>query len=76
MRWMLVWTWAIADRRVHQGLLIRFERSRAVVVGTVVRLVVMSLVLVGAIIHGGLPGVAVAGCALSLGVIVKPHNRT
>jgi hypothetical protein len=71
MCWMVLWTWAIADRRFHQGLLIRFERSRAVVVGTMVRLVAMGAVLVGALVHGSLPGTAVAGCALSAGVVAE-----
>lgn len=71
MCWMVLWTWAIADRRFHQGLLIRFERSRAVVLGTMVRLVAMLAVLLAGLLHGDLPGTAVAGCALSMGVVAE-----
>ena len=71
MRWMLPWTWAIGDRRLHQGLLIRFERSRAVVVGTLVRLGVMGAVLCAGLISGTVPGVVVAGAALSAGVLAE-----
>lgn len=71
MCWMVLWTWAIADRRFHQGLLIRFERSRTVVVGTMVRLVAMGAVLLGGLLHGDLPGTAVAGGALSAGVVAE-----
>jgi len=71
MQWMTPWTWAIADRRFHQGLLIRFQRSRSVVTGTVVRLAVMGTVLSGGLLWGELPGVVVACSALSTGVIVE-----
>jgi hypothetical protein len=65
---MTLWTWAIADRRFHQGLLIRFDRSGAVGIGTAVRLVVTCSVLLAGILHGGFPGIAVAGCGLVCGV--------
>ncbi len=71
LQWMLPWTWAIGDRRLHQGLLIRFDRSRAVVIGTLVRLAVMGAVLVAGLLHGAVPGVAVAGAALSAGVLAE-----
>src|SRR5690606_3320940 len=38
MQIMVPWTWAIAYRRFQQGVLIRCERSRLVVYGTVIRL--------------------------------------
>jgi hypothetical protein len=68
---MSFWTWAIADRRFHQGLLIRFERSGAVGIGTTVRLVATCSVLLAGILHGGIPGIAVAGCALIVGVTAE-----
>ena len=71
MQWMTPWTWAIADRRFHQGVLIRFGRSRSVVVGTAVRLVCMGTVLGAGLLHGAVPGVVVAGGALSLGVLAE-----
>jgi len=71
MQWMTPWTWAIADRRFHQGVLIRFERSRSVVVGTVVRLLTMGSILLAGLVWGTLPGVLVACSALSIGVIAE-----
>lgn len=35
---MTPWTWAIASRRFHQGVMIRAGRSRMIVIGTMVRL--------------------------------------
>ncbi len=68
---MTPWSWAIADRRFHQGLLIRFGRSKAVGVGTFVRLLVTVSLLAGGIVHGGIPGIAVAASSLSLGVLAE-----
>ncbi|MEZ4427340.1 MAG: hypothetical protein R3A51_06525 [Nannocystaceae bacterium] len=60
---MTPWTWAIASRRFHQGVMIRFGYSRIVGVGTALRLLVSGLSLtVGVLV--GLPGVVVAGCAI------------
>ncbi|MFT4542216.1 MAG: hypothetical protein ACI835_004683 [Planctomycetota bacterium] len=39
MRVMTPWTWAIAQRRFQQGVLIRFGDSKSVSVGTILRLV-------------------------------------
>ena len=68
---MTPWSWAIADRRFHQGLLIRFERSKAVGIGTIVRLIVTGSCLLSGIAYGGIPGIAVAGGSLSLGVTAE-----
>src|SRR3990172_12897385 len=35
---MLPWSWAIAYRRFHQGVLIRFDHSNTVGIGTTIRL--------------------------------------
>ncbi|MHC4992864.1 MAG: hypothetical protein ACYTGC_17975, partial [Planctomycetota bacterium] len=71
MQMMLPWTWAIADRRFHQGVLIRFGRSRAVGVGTLVRLVATCSALFVGYQVGTLPGIVVAAGALSFGVLVE-----
>lgn len=71
LRLMVLWTWAIADRRFHQGALIRFGRSRAVGAGTLVRLAATGLILGGCVWHGGAPGVAVAGIGLTVGVTAE-----
>jgi len=65
------WTWAIGDRRFHQGLLIRFGRSRDVAVGTMIRLVGTAIPLTIGLAVGTLPGVAVAGIAMSCGVLFE-----
>ena len=70
---MTPWTWSIAYRRAHQGLLIRFERSRPVVVGTCVRLAANALVYLAgfALLRLGHtpPGVAVGAAAVACGVL-------
>lgn len=73
LRLMTPWTWAIAYRRTHQGVLIRFERSRPVVIGTVLRLAANATVyLLGfALLGRGLefPGIAVGATAVASGVL-------
>jgi hypothetical protein len=69
LRIMTPWTWSIAYRRFHQGVLIRFGRSRTVGIGTAVRLIADGLVLAGGYLTGSLPGIAVATAAVSAGVI-------
>lgn len=67
---MTPWTWAIADRRTHQGLLIRFGQRSAVAIGTGVRLVATgSVLLVGWLLSA--EGVVVASSALSVGTIAE-----
>jgi hypothetical protein len=66
---MTPWTWSIAYRRFNQGVLIRFGHSRAVSVGTVVRLIADLSILIIGVRLGSIQGVAVAGAAVGLGVI-------
>lgn len=66
---MTPWTWSIAYRRFNQGVLIRFGHSRAVSVGTVVRLTADLAILIAGVRIGTIQGVAVAGTAVGLGVI-------
>lgn len=70
----LPWTWAIAYRRFNQGLLIRHGASRAVGVGTIVRLSCTGSVLaVGLALSGRLPvpGVALGTAAVITGVLAE-----
>ena len=67
---MLPWTWAIADRRFHQGVLIRFGYRSAVAVGTVVRLVATLLVLAAGWLLQ-VEGALLAGAALSISTIAE-----
>jgi hypothetical protein len=68
-RLMIPWTWSIAYRRFNQGVLIRFGHSEAVGVGTGIRLCADGLVLGFGLARGDLPGIVIAGSAVSLGVI-------
>ena len=66
---MTPWTWSIAYRRFNQGLLIRFDQSRAVGVGTAVRLGSNGLVLAVGYAIGSIPGIVVATAAVATGVV-------
>ena len=68
---MTPWTWAIAYRRFHQGVLIRFGHSRAVGVGTLIRLGADGVVLVSGYLIHTLPGIVVATGALAAGVVCE-----
>lgn len=65
---MLPWTWTIAYRRFHQGLLIRFGHSGAVGIGTAVRLVAVSSIALTGLAIGSWPGIVVATTAIAAGV--------
>ena len=65
---MTPWTWSIAYRRFHQGMLIRFGHSRAVSNGTLIRLLVdITVLAIGYFLK--LPGTVVAGSAIAAGVL-------
>ncbi len=68
---MTPWTWAIAYRRFNQGVLIRFGHSRAVSVGTLLRLSSNGLMLAAGYLIGTLPGIVVATGSLATGVVVE-----
>ena len=67
---MLPFTWAIAYRRFHQGLLIRNGRSLTVSVGTVVRLLAL-LLGCGAGLVLGAPGIVVGTLGVVTGVLAE-----
>src|SRR5690554_235933 len=68
---MTPWTWSIAYRRFNQGVLIRFDRSRAVGIGTAVRLGSGWLVLLAGYLIGTLPGIVVGTTAVAVGVVAE-----
>lgn len=71
---MLPFTWAVAERRFHQGLLIRFGRQRQVGIGTVLRLVSMVttiLLLAWFSKRLGIEGAALGALAISVGVVAE-----
>jgi hypothetical protein len=65
------WTWSIAYRRFHQGVLIRFGHSRAVGLGTLLRLGADGLVLAIGYRVGTIPGIVVATSTVIAGVIIE-----
>lgn len=67
----LPWTWAIAVRRFHQGVLIRFGHSRVIVRGTVARLLASWTVLAVGLALGSMPGTAVGAAAIACGVLAE-----
>jgi hypothetical protein len=69
LRIMLPWTWSIAYRRFHQGVLIRFGRSGTVGIGTMIRLSANCTVLIIGYLIGSLPGIVVATSAVATGVV-------
>ncbi len=74
-RWGLLfmtpWTWSIAYRRFQQGVLIRFGGSLKVGLGTLVRFSADAAVLTLGYLWGRIPGIVVAACAMSAGVMVE-----
>lgn len=68
---MTPWTWSIAYRRFHQGVLIRFGHSRQVSIGTAVRLVTDLVVLLIGYRIGNIPGIVVAASTVSAGVVAE-----
>ena len=71
LRIMLPWTLSIAYRRTQQGVLIRFDHSRAVTWGTMVRLATLTLVLALGSWLGRWPGIVVGTCAVACGVMAE-----
>ena len=68
---MLPFTIAVAERRFHQGLLIRFGRQRQVGYGTVIRLIATAIPLGVALAIDSRHGAAFAAAAVSCGVIAE-----
>jgi len=68
---LVPWAWAIAHRRFHQGVLIRYGHSLQVGLGTVVRLTADALVLAIGFSIGSIGGVAIAAATLTAGVLAE-----
>jgi hypothetical protein len=65
------WTIAVAYRRFHQGVLIRFDHSRVVTVGTMLRFGADALVIAAALSIGGIPGSVLATIMMVVGVYTE-----
>ena len=68
--WLLPWTWAIADRRFRQGMLIHFGRREVIAYGTGIRLIATVGMLLFLAEMGAI-GSVVATASLSTGVIIE-----
>lgn len=71
MMFAIPWTFAVAYRRFHQGVMIRFEHSRAVTVGTMLRFSADALVIAIALTVGGVPGSVLATVMMVCGVVTE-----
>lgn len=67
---MLLWTWAIAYRRLYQGLLIWQRKSRWVSYAAYSRLASLAITVVLGVTFA-MPGSLVAGLALDISVVVE-----
>ncbi len=65
------WTWPIAYRRFHQGVLIRFGHSLKVGLGTGARFAADAVVLTTGYLIGDIPGIVIAACTLVAGVVTE-----
>jgi hypothetical protein len=63
--------WAIGYRRFYHGLLIQNGRTRSVALGTIIRLLIMSLSGAGLFLFSPLPGAAVGALSLTIGVLFE-----
>lgn len=68
---MIPWPAAIGYRRFYQGILIRYNLTRRVAYGTVIRLAAMSTTALILFLMTKVDGVIVGACALSAGVVAE-----
>ncbi|OFV83368.1 MAG: hypothetical protein A2W26_06850 [Acidobacteria bacterium RBG_16_64_8] len=65
------WTWSIAYRRFHQGVLIRFGHSLRVGLGTAARFAADAAVLAIGYLIGDVSGIVIAASTLVAGVVTE-----
>jgi hypothetical protein len=76
MQIMLLWTAAIGWRRFCQGLLIRFNQTRKIAWGTLIRLTASGGVAIGLAVWNAWPGVVIGATALMAGVVAEAIYAT
>ncbi len=76
MQIMVPWTAAIAWRRFLQGVMIRFQQTRKVAWGTMVRLTASAGVVVALALGTSWPGVIIGSLALVSGVVAEAIYAT
>ncbi len=68
---LTLWPAAIAYRRFHQGVMIRYGYTRQVSYGTAMRLLTSAGIAIAGLVWGRLDGATVGGLALGAGVIAE-----
>lgn len=68
---MSLWSAAIAWRRFLQGIMIRFDQTKKVAWGTIVRLSATGITVISLAILSGWPGVVIGSVGLMAGVIAE-----
>ena len=68
---LTLWPAAIAYRRFHQGVMIRYGYTRQVSYGTAMRLLTSAGIAIAGLVWGKLDGATVGGLALGAGVIAE-----
>lgn len=68
---LLSWPAAIGYRRFYQGILIRNNKTKLVTVGTVIRLLSMTLTAIVLFVTKVVPGAVAASLSLSVGVSIE-----
>lgn len=76
MKIMVFWSAAIGWRRFLQGILIRFNRTRAIALGTAIRLLASGGTAILLAILSQLPGVLIGALGLMAGVIAEALYAT
>lgn len=76
LRIMTFWSAAIAWRRFLQGIMIRFNQTRKVAWGTVVRLTFSGTTVIVLALWSGWPGVIIGSSALMAGVLAEAAYAT
>lgn len=76
MKIMTLWTAAIAWRRFLQGVMIRFNQTRKIAWGTMVRLAASGGTVAALALGTNLPGVIIGSTALMAGVIAEALYAT
>jgi len=76
MQIMILWSAAIGWRRFCQGILIRFDRTRTIAWGTVVRLTASGGTAVSLAVLSDWPGIVVGAMALMAGVTAEAVYAT
>jgi hypothetical protein len=66
---MTPWTFSIAYRRLHQGVMIRFGRSHLVGIGSIIRIASNVAILAIGYAIGRIPGIVVGTAAVAVGVV-------